>query len=186
MTLKYSFRPYKFTCILGTTLCLLIMFNNSAAETIEVGQPAPNFNLPDQTGKHHSLKDYSGQWLIVYFYPKDDTPGCTKEACAFRDDFKAISAKNTQVLGISIDSKKSHADFAKKYNLPFPLLSDQEGKVAKQFQSLISLGPIKFAKRHTFIIDQDGIIQKIYRKVNPSNHSQQILNDLKNLQIEKK
>ncbi len=161
------------------------MNNTTHAESIEVGQPAPKFQLADQNGQTHSLKDYQGKWLVLYFYPKDDTPGCTKEACAFRDEYLTITAINTQVIGISVDSSKSHAEFIEKYNLPFPLLSDPKGKTAKQYQSLTSLGPIKFAKRHSFIIDPEGVTQKIYRKVDPSNHSQQILNDLKHLQSEK-
>ena len=163
----------------------LIMFSFTNAETIEVGQPAPDFELIDQHGEAHSLSNYADQWVVLYFYPKDDTPGCTKEACAFRDDYRTISAQNTQVLGVSIDSQESHAQFAEKYQLPFPLLSDKNGLVARQYQSLTSLGPLKFAKRHTFIIGPKSQIQMIYRKVDASTHSQQILRDLKKLQSEK-
>lgn len=160
------------------------MFNNNKAESISVGQSAPAFNLLDQSGISHSLESYKGKWLVMYFYPKDDTPGCTKEACAFRDEYQVISEANTQLIGISVDTKESHAKFADKFNLPFPLLVDPNGEVAKHYQSLTSLGPIKFAKRHSFIIDPQGRLQKIYRKVDPSKHSQEIINDLKSLQAQ--
>lgn len=154
------------------------MFNKSHADSLTEGQDAPIFTLVDQSGTAHSLRDYAGRWVVLYFYPKDDTPGCTKEACAFRDDYKVIVAQNTQVLGVSVDSQASHAEFAEKYGLPFPLLADEGGKVANRYQALTSLGPIKFAKRHTFIIDPEGKIKKIYRKVDANTHSKQILSDL--------
>lgn len=166
------------TFVLAITLALLSMFNFSHADPLEPGMNAPEFSLSDQTGKIHSLNDYKGRWVILYFYPKDDTPGCTKEACAFRDDYKLIVEHNTQVLGVSVDDHESHAEFAMKYSLPFPLLVDVEGKVARSYQSLTSLGPLKFAKRHTFIIDPNGKIRKIYRKVDAANHSRQIISDL--------
>lgn len=166
------------------TLTVLSMFNSVKAEQLKVGDTAPEFNLYDQNGKTHSINQYAGQWLVLYFYPKDDTPGCIKEACAFRDEFRVITEQNTQVLGVSIDSQQSHAEFAEKYNLPFPLLADVGGKVAKSYQSLFSLGPFKFAKRHSFIIDPEGIVRKIYRRVNVSRHSQEIIADLQVLRHE--
>lgn len=165
-----------------TLLISLAMFNTSSANTLEAGQAAPEFQLNDQNGQTHSLEKYRGQWVVLYFYPKDDTPGCTKQACAFRDDYKTISAHDTQVLGISVDTSESHAEFAEKYNLPFPLLADKQGLVAKSYQALTSLGFIKLAKRHTFIIDPSGTIKMIYRKVDVTTHSDQILADLKKLQ----
>jgi len=165
------------------TLCfLLIMFNHTHASELQVGQTAPEFKLNDQHGNPHSLHQHQGQWVVLYFYPKNDTPGCTKEACEFRDDYKTLRAKNTQVLGVSIDDSQSHAEFANKYQLPFPLLADTDGSTAKQYQTLLNLGIFKLAKRHTFIIDPNGIIQMIYRKVDAKSHSDQILNDLKKLQ----
>ncbi len=158
------------------------MFNCSRANAIKVGNMAPEFQLIDQHGQTHTLEKYRGRWIVLYFYPKDDTPGCTKQACAFRDDYKIISAQNIQVLGISLDSTKSHAKFAEKYNLPFPLLADKQGSIAKSYQALTSLGFFKLAKRHTFIIDPNGIIKMIYRKVDVATHSDQILTDLKKLQ----
>lgn len=172
--------------ILVTALFLVCLSMNSSisAESVEVGQPAPSFMLFDQHSKSHTLESYQGQWVVLYFYPKDDTPGCTKEACEFRDDYRTLTAQNTQVLGVSVDSEESHAEFAEKYQLPFPLLADPKGKTAKKYQSLMSLGPIKFAKRHTFIIDPKGITRQIYRKVDPASHSDQILEELKKLQSE--
>lgn len=176
-------RQLKAHCIFWITLLIIFaMFSSAHANTIEIGQAAPDFQLTDQNGQTHSLAKYRDQWVVLYFYPKDDTPGCTKEACAFRDDYKTLSAQNTQVLGVSVDSRESHAEFAEKYNLPFPLLADKNGLVAKQYQALTSLGFIKLAKRHTFIIDPSGVIQMVYRKVDAKSHSQQILNDLKKLQ----
>ena len=154
------------------------MFGQTYADTIMVDQKAPEFTLIDQNGLTHSLQDYAGRWVVLYFYPKNDTPGCTKEACAFRDDYKVIVAHNTQVLGVSVDDRASHEKFASKYSLPFPLLSDENGQVAKSYQALFSLGPLKYAKRHTFIIDPNGKIKKIYRKVDAASHSKQILADL--------
>ena len=158
------------------------MFGQSFAQSISVGQKAPEFALIDQNGRSHSLRDYHGRWVVLYFYPKNNTPGCTKEACAFRDDYKIIVAHDTQVLGVSIDNQASHAAFVDKYSLPFPLLTDKGGKVARNYRALTSLGPLKFAKRHTFIIDPHGNIKKIYRKVDAASHSQQVLADLQLLQ----
>lgn len=175
----------KSKALLFITLILLsLMFSLAKANPLVLGDAAPNFSLVDQSGEHHTLNDYHGQWLVLYFYPKDDTPGCTKEACAFRDEYKVITEKNTQVIGISIDNQKSHAEFSEKYGLPFPLLADTNGEVAKSYQALTSLGPLKFAKRHSFIIDPAGNIQKIYRKVDVNNHSQEIISALHELQTQ--
>ena len=152
-----------------------------AAQELAVGDAAPVFNLIDQHQKNHSPGEYKGNWLVVYFYPKDDTPGCTKEACNFRDDIAHIRALNARVLGISLDDSKSHAEFAQKYSLPFPLLADPDGSTAEAYGALFRLGPIKFSKRHSFIIDPQGVVRKIYREVEPKQHSQQIIADLKTL-----
>jgi peroxiredoxin Q/BCP len=146
-----------------------------------VGDQAPDFSLADQQGKLHRLDDYRGQWLVLYFYPKDDTPGCTKEACSLRDEFAAFRNLDVAVLGVSLDDTESHEAFARKYHLPFPLLSDNEGKVAKAYGSLGGFGPIRYAKRHTFIIDPDGRIARVWRKVKPSEHSSQLLEALRAL-----
>jgi len=150
--------------------------------TIEIGHKAPEFSLLDSKQKRYALSDYQGQWLILFFYPKDNTPGCTIEACQFRDNYADISAMNTVILGINTDNSESHSHFIDKQHLPFPLLSDETGAISKQYGSLFKLGPIKFCKRHSFIIDPQGNIAKIYRKVKPVTHSQQIISDLKLLQ----
>ncbi|HEY0563535.1 MAG TPA: peroxiredoxin [Methylophilus sp.] len=155
---------------------------NSAAPTIKTGQIAPSFNLADSNGNMLSLASLKGQWVVLYFYPKDDTPGCTKEACQFRDDLHHLEKLGAQVVGVSVDDRQSHAAFAKKYALPFPLLSDADGAVAAQYGALTNLGVMKIAKRYTFLIDPQGNIAKAYFNVEASTHSQQIIDDLQQLQ----
>jgi thioredoxin-dependent peroxiredoxin len=146
-----------------------------------VGDKAPEFNLPDANGKTRTLADYSQQWLALYFYPKDDTPGCTKEACHFRDDLAKLEKLGAKVVGVSVDDSLSHVEFAKKYNLPFPLLSDKDGLVASKYGALSNLGIVKIAKRYTFLIDPEGRIAKVYLSVDTSRHSQEIIDDLTRL-----
>lgn len=143
---------------------------------------APDFKLLDQDGVTHSLTDYRGQWLVLYFYPKDDTPGCTTEACAFRDSLAGFKERNVAVLGVSADSVKSHKKFAKKYNLNFPLLSDESKAIIEAYGVW---GPKKlFGKefdgiiRSTFLINPEGEIAKEYPKVTPQEHAEEILKDL--------
>ncbi|MCW8910545.1 MAG: peroxiredoxin [Gammaproteobacteria bacterium] len=172
--------------IKSITLVSIILpwqINPALAEESElkVGDPAPAFSLYDQHNKQQSLIDYKGQWLVIYFYPRDDTPGCTREACNFRDDILKIRNLNSQVIGISTNDIKSHKDFSEKYSLPFPLLADPDGEVAKKYGSFFSLWPIKFAKRHSFIINPEGKIAKIYRDVDTETHSQEIITDLTKL-----
>jgi peroxiredoxin Q/BCP len=147
------------------------------AEVAE-GAVAPEFRLQDQNGEWHELSAYRGQWVVLYFYPKDDTPGCTTEACNFRDDIYRYRAKGTAVLGVSLDDVASHKEFAEKYELPFPLLADVEHTVAENYGVLTTLGPLKFAKRETFLIDPQGRIAKHYADVDPKAHAQQVLADL--------
>ena len=138
-------------------------------------QTAPQFGLLDQHGAMCQLSDYRGAWCALYFYPKDDTPGCTKQACNLRDNHLALAAKNITIIGISVDNNQKHQKFIDKYQLPFTLLSDQNGSIAKKYQCLFSLGPIKFAKRHSFLIDPSGIIRAVHRNVQAGQYSQQIL-----------
>jgi len=163
----------------------LIFSASCAAEELKIGQAAPEFNLPDQYGKTHTLATYQGKWVVLYFYPKDDSPGCTEQACRFRDDIAQLNKLGTQVLGISLDSQSSHAAFTKKHGLPFPLLADEEGTTAAAYQALTKIGPIKLAKRHTFIIDPQGKLAQIYRKVDTSKHSTEIIEAIKTLQTSK-
>ena len=157
----------------------LFRINIMAAPTLKPGDDAPNFSLPDNQGRQVNLNDFKGKWVVLYFYPKDDTPGCTTEACHFRDDFKLLENLGAQVIGMSIDDSFSHKKFAEKYNLPFPLLSDASGEVASLYGALNNFLVIKLAKRYTYLIDPQGKIAKIYLSVNTSKHSQEIIEDLK-------
>ena len=159
----------------------LFRVNVMAAPILKIGEDAPTFTLPDSQGNQVSLNDYKGKWAVLYFYPKDDTPGCTKEACQFRDDFKTLEALGAKVIGISIDDSFSHQKFAEKYNLPFPLLSDASGEVADRYGALNNFLVIKLAKRYTYLINSQGKIAKIYLSVDTSKHSQEIIEDLKRL-----
>ena len=171
-----------------TAASVIALLGLQAAHATEfvIGDPAPGFSLKDQAGKAHALADYRGRWVVLYFYPKDDTPGCTTEACNFRDDLPAMRALGVQIIGVSIDDTESHAHFAKKFELPFPLLADTNGRVARSYDALTSFGPVKFARRQTFIIDPDGSIAKIYRDVKPASHSREIQRDIKALQAGRK
>lgn len=140
---------------------------------------AADFNLPDQNGNMHKLSDYAGKWLVLYFYPEDDTPGCTTEACNFRDAREVIaSLSGAEVVGISKDSVESHKKFVDKYGLNFTLLSDTSHKTIKAYDSW----GIMMAKRNTFIISPKGEVAKKYEGVEPSEHAAEILADLKELQ----
>ena len=165
----------------GLVAALAAPVGLAAEAPLTVGEPAPAFTLPDQHGESRSLADYRGDWVVLYFYPKDDTPGCTTEACSFRDNINRLIAQDAVVLGVSMDDVASHADFAAKYELPFPLLADPEGEVVERYGALSDFLVVKFAKRQTFIIDPAGKIAKIYRKVDPDEHVRDVLADLKAL-----
>ena len=145
------------------------------------GSAAPDFALQDQNGQTHRLGDYAGRWLVLYFYPRDHTPICTQEACRFRDDIGILGELDAAVIGVSLDSTQSHADFARKYQLPFPLLSDPDGQTAAAYDSLLNLGFMRLARRHTFIIAPDGRIAARFDKVDPATHAQQVAQALKTL-----
>jgi peroxiredoxin Q/BCP len=150
------------------------------------GSKAPEFTLPDQEGKLHSLSDYLGKWVLIYFYPKDDTPGCTIEAKSVRDEFPHFEKLSAVVLGISTDAVKSHEKFAKKYDLPFTLLADEQKEVVekygvwgeKKFMGRTYMG----TSRVSFLVNPDGMIAKVYESVKPAEHVAQVLADLKALQ----
>ncbi len=154
--------------------------------TLKVGDNAPEFNLPDQDGKMHALKDCVGKWVLLYFYPKDDTPGCTTEACSLRDNFSKLKKFKVQVFGVSTDSIKSHRKFVDKFDLPFTLLSDENKELVKAYDVY---KPKKFmgrefmgTMRDSFLIDTNGKIAKIYEGVKPADHIDEVLADLSSLQ----
>lgn len=149
------------------------------------GQAAPGFKLQDQHGKTQELSQYKGKWVVLYFYPKDDTPGCTTEACTFRDDVIKLHKAGAEVLGVSLDDVKSHAAFAEKYHLPFPILSDNTQEVAKTYGVLTSKVGFQYARRETFLVDPSGVIVKHYKDVDPKENSAQVLADLAKLQQDK-
>jgi len=146
---------------------------------------APDFSLLDQDNKTRKLSDWSGKWLVLYFYPKDDTPGCTIEACSFRDEYEVIKDAGAQVVGVSKDSVKSHRKFADKYKLNFPILSDESAQVIDAYGAWDEKNIFGHAYqgiiRKTFIIDPDGNIAKEYPNVTPKDHAIQILQDLATL-----
>lgn len=162
---------------------LLTWFGLSVAAEPPLGSTAPDFKLPDQNGKVHELKDYRGKWVALYFYPKDQTPGCTTQACEFRDNIFAYREAGAVILGVSVDDVKSHKKFSEKHGLPFPILADDTKATAKQYGVLKSyLGTMELAKRDTFLIDPEGRIVKHYTDVDPKGHSKIVLDDIKALQ----
>lgn len=167
--------------VLVNVLFTCVLLVSAQAYALEVGETAPQFTLKDQNSNSHTLEDYRGKWVVLYFYPKDDTPGCTTEACQFRDDILKIKALNAIVLGVSVDDSKSHDEFAKKYSLPFSLLADTGGKVSADYGALSGSGNVIYSKRYTFIIGPQGKIRKTYRSVNPKQHSLQVISDLEEL-----
>jgi thioredoxin-dependent peroxiredoxin len=168
--------------LLATGLLLAGTTHASDPEELAPGAAAPEFSLPDQTGATRILSTYRSRWVVLYFYPRDDTPGCTTEACAFRDAYLTLTRRGVEVLGVSVDNRDNHAEFAHKYHLPFPLLADTDGAVARRYGALWSIGIVRFARRHTFIIDPAGRIAKIYRSVDPDVHSREVQTDLETLQ----
>jgi peroxiredoxin Q/BCP len=146
------------------------------------GSLAPNFTLTSQEGPPVSLQDYRGKWVILYFYPKDQTPGCTREAHNFQVDQPKYAQRNSAVLGVSLDTVDSHKKFCSKEGLNFKLLADTNHKVTDQYGSLKNLGVVKFAARNTFIIDPNGKIAKTYTGVDPARHSDEVLAALDQLQ----
>ncbi len=150
---------------------------------IQLNKKAPTFILPDQDGKIHRLQDYLGKKVLLYFYPKDDTPGCTTEACNFRDGYKEFTKIGLVILGVSADSVKSHKKFAEKFKLPFPLLSDEDKKVCekygvwqkKKFMGREYMGIV----RSSFLIDEEGKIAKIYNEVKVKDHAEEVKKDSK-------
>ena len=168
----------------NTLLSLLLVFLCTplfAGEPPLQGSDAPSFNLQDQNGDWHKLEDYRGQWLAVYFYPRDDTPGCTKEACNFRDNIYAFKAIDAAVVGISVDDVESHKKFSDKYKLPFTILADEDSETARAYGVLRDYKLLKLASRQSFLVDPDGKISKHYGDVDPDTHTEEVLTDIKTL-----
>jgi len=162
-----------------TLLCNLFAVSASAVDAMpQVGAVAPAFRLQDQNGHWRGPADYHGHWLVLYFYPKDFTPGCTTEVCTFRDDVAKLRQAGASVVGVSLDDAKSHAEFAAKYHVPFPLLADTDRKTAIEYGVLSSMMGMHYAKRTTFLIDPAGRIAKVYVDVDPKANSGQVLTDL--------
>ncbi|MDE2001682.1 MAG: thioredoxin-dependent thiol peroxidase [Patescibacteria group bacterium] len=153
---------------------------------LHIGETAPEFSLPDKEGKVHSLKDYRGKWVVLYFYPKDNTPGCTIEACGMRDHFPAFEKVKAAMLGVSADPSASHRKFSDQYRLPFTLLSDESKETLARYgvwaeKSMMGRKYMGIL-RTTFLIDPHGKIAKIYEKVKPAGHAEEILADMRSLQ----
>lgn len=146
------------------------------------GSTAPDFTLPSQQGDSITLRNYRGSWVVLYFYPKDQTPGCTREAHNFQSDQAKYAERHATVLGVSVDSVDSHKKFCAKEGLNFKLLADTNGEASRAYGSLTNLGVVKFAARHTFLIDPEGNVAKTYTSVDPVKHSEEVLNALDQLQ----
>lgn len=157
---------------------------------LKVGRKAPLFKLVDQDEKYHSLKDYASKWLLIYFYPKDDTPGCTKEACSIADFFKDFKRQGVSVLGVSKDTSKSHKKFAEKYHLPFTLLSDPTMEMMEKYGATLEKSMfgkvVRGTNRISYLINPEGKIVKVYESVDPANHALELLADIKLLKKEAK
>jgi peroxiredoxin Q/BCP len=167
---------------LAAALWLTLLAAAASAEQPAAGDAAPDFELKDQDGEIHAIEDYRGKWVALYFYPKDGTPGCTTEACEFRDNIFAFRNKDCQILGVSLDDEASHKEFSEKHGLPFPLLADTDGSTAEAYGVKSRMLGFAVAKRQTFLIDPDGNVARHYEDVDPDTHSQEILADLDALQ----
>jgi peroxiredoxin Q/BCP len=168
--------------IVIAVLVVLVPRLLSRSVTPSAGGVAPEFTLPSQDGTPVSLKDYRGKWVVLYFYPKDQTPGCSLEAHNFQVDQPKYAERNAIVLGVSVDSVNSHKQFCAKEGLNFKLLADTDHKASDAYGSLTNLGVVKFAARHTFLIDPTGKVAKVYTSVDPARHSVEVLGELDQLQ----
>jgi len=168
--------------IVVAALVILVPRLMSRSAMPAAGTDAPNFTLPSQEGTPVSLKDYRGKWVVLYFYPKDQTPGCSREAHNFQVDQPKYAEHNAVVLGVSVDSVDSHKKFCTKEGLNFKLLADTSHQVTDSYGSLTNLGLVKFAARHTFLIDPVGKIAKVYSSVDPARHSAEVLAQLDELE----
>jgi peroxiredoxin Q/BCP len=175
MNLEHMVRVFSLTAV-----CVGFAFSLATAGDLpQVGQQAPDVTLPSQDGSNVSLKDFRGKWVVLYFYPKDNTPGCTIEAHNFQRDLSKYSEKNAVIVGVSVDTTESHQDFCTKQSLTFKLLADTDKKAVADYGSLSDRG---FASRNTFLIDPNGKIAKVWTGVKPPDHSEEVLATLSELQ----
>ena len=168
--------------VLLLTIILGVGLQFALAAMPAVGSAAPDFTLPSQDGTQVSLKDLHGKWVVLYFYPKDGTPGCTIEAHNFQRDQAQYAQRNAMVVGVSVDTTDSHKEFCSKEGLNFKLLADTQHKVVKLYDSTMTYAGVEIAARNTFIIGPDGVVRKIFRGVKPNGHSQEVLVTLGDLQ----
>ncbi|MBC7968594.1 MAG: peroxiredoxin [Verrucomicrobia bacterium] len=145
---------------------------------LSVGDTAPNFTVKDTIGKTVTLSEYAGKPVVLYFYPKDDTPGCTKEACSFRDNYEQYLSKGITVFGVSLDDELSHQQFTEKFNLPFPLLADVDGAIAKAYDVIMERNGTLYAQRVTYVIGADGKIAQVYTSIQTETHASDILAEI--------
>ena len=165
--------------VIGVALLLWRLTAFANRNLPKAGGVAPDFSLPDQNGAMRTSGEFRGKWLVLYFYPRDDTPGCTEQAVRYRDAMRELEAAGGAVCGVSVDDSDSHAAFSRKFNLPFALLADRKGETAARYGSLRDFGLLKFAKRNTFLIDPAGKVAKVYLGVNPARNTIDVVNDLK-------
>jgi thioredoxin-dependent peroxiredoxin len=168
--------------LLTTALVLASAPNSALADTPTVGSPAPDFSLTTNEGKPASLKDYRGKWVVIYFYPKDFTSGCTLEARNFQQDLAKYEKLNAVILGVSVDTAESHKEFCAKEGLSFKLLSDSDTTVSTNYGSVMEYNGAKLSARNTFVIDPEGKIAKVFTGVKPAGHSEEVLGFLTSLQ----
>jgi peroxiredoxin Q/BCP len=171
----------KMLALVALAVCTGSMFSAETQKQPAAGTPAPDFSLTTSDGSQVSLKDYRGKWVVLYFYPKDFTSGCTLEAHNFQRDLAKFEAAGAVILGVSVDSAQSHKDFCAKEGLNFKLLADPDGKIAGQYGSTMEYQGTKMAARNTFLINPKGEIAKVYTGVKPAEHSEQVLKDLAEL-----
>jgi len=179
-SLAASTKEFKMKTV-SMAFAISLLALSSCLHAASVGEAAPVFQLQDQYGETHGLEDFRGKWLVVFFYPRADTPGCTTEACNFRDNIYAIRGAGAEVVGISVDAVDDQRKFSDKYKLPFTLLSDHDGAICDAYGVLRSLGATGIARRESFLIGPDGVIVRHYDRVDPETHTQQVITDLKQL-----
>ncbi len=175
----------KYTALLSLAFLLVALVAFAADATPSIGTAAPGFTLPSQEGSRVSLDQFKGKWVVLYFYPKDFTSGCTIEPHNFQRDLDKYAAKNAAIVGVSVDTVDSHKSFCTKEGLNFKLLADPDRQVVQEYGSAMNYNGMTIAARNTFLIDPSGVIRKVYTKVNPQNHSTEVLADLQQLQAAK-